>query len=770
LRKPLKNNHGWSVVGVVLFVVSFFNRTVAQQMHNSITAALESGLSLFIPGWDGPSARFSPDGNYIAVYSERGRVDSNDVEDSLRFYRSDEIASFLAHSEASVRPLPFWVINRSGRDAGSVDEGVIRNWRWLHNSSGIAFLERTAGGNYRLVLADLQRRAVAALTSTRQTVRMFDIRDRNHYVYTASDEIEPYDGESEGQTATIAATGESLYPLLFPKNPVVRELFSKPTYHLWAVMGRRRLQIKQDGVPIVAEGDLALSPDAGSLVTELSLPNVPLSWEKLYPPPFATSAWRIRAGVSATEYVRIDLQTGSVHSLADAPTSTSAGWDAYGSPNWSEDGQAIVLPGTFIESRSHVLTRPCIAVIDLTSNALTCVETLKARTSTGAEEGYRNIWGIQFVGGDKQRVLVKFSSTGEDWQSMQTTEYRRIPDGAWVAVGHGASLPEATSHGLGIQIKQGINTPPLLVASNQNSSRVIWDPNPQLANIELGQASLYSWKDQDGRDLEGALYKPVNYHSWQRYPLVIQTHGFTAPNLFLPSGTGFPGPFAARLLSAAGFVVLQSQDGSKGCAGIATSDEGRCAAAAYVSGAKQLVADGLVDPARIGILGFSRSCFYVMEALTSNAIHFEAASITDGVMFTYMQYLVDGREEMFSEANAIIGAPPFGEGLQKWLEHSPGFHLDRVNTPLQITAEGPASLLFMWEPYAGLRYLKKPVDLIVLNTDDHVLTNPADRMASQTATVDWFRFWLQAYEDPKAAKAEQYTRWRELKKQQQEKR
>src|SRR5207302_9581028 len=60
------------------------------------------------------------------------------------------------------------------------------------------------------------------------------------------------------------------------------------------------------------------------------------------------------------------------------------------------------------------------------------------------------------------------------------------------------------------------------------------------------------------------------------------------------------------------------------------------------------------------------------------------------------------------------------------------------------------------------------VDLIMLNTDEHVLTNPAVRMASQGGSVDWFRFWLQNYEDPDPAKKEQYIRWRELRKMQQE--
>jgi hypothetical protein len=73
----------------------------------------------------------------------------------------------------------------------------------------------------------------------------------------------------------------------------------------------------------------------------------------------------------------------------------------------------------------------------------------------------------------------------------------------------------------------------------------------------------------------------------------------------------------------------------------------------------------------------------------------------------------------------------------------------------------------MWQPYAGLRYLQKPVDLTILNTYEHVLTNPAVRMASQGESVDWFRFWLKDEEDPDPAKAEQYKRWRELRKLQQ---
>ena len=144
------------------------------------------------------------------------------------------------------------------------------------------------------------------------------------------------------------------------------------------------------------------------------------------------------------------------------------------------------------------------------------------------------------------------------------------------------------------------------------------------------------------------------------------------------------------------------------------------------------------------------------------------ARTPDGVMENYFQYMLDP-EGSAHETNAIIGAEPFGAGLPQWLKRSPGFNLDKVATPLLVNTEGRGILLLgMWEPYAGLHYLHKPVDLIILNTDEHTLTNPAVRMASQGGSVDWFRFWLQDYEDPDPAKTEQYKRWRGLRKLQEE--
>ena len=54
--------------------------------------------------------------------------------------------------------------------------------------------------------------------------------------------------------------------------------------------------------------------------------------------------------------------------------------------------------------------------------------------------------------------------------------------------------------------------------------------------------------------------------------------------------------------------------------------------------------------------------------------------------------------------------------------------------------------------------------MVRIDTDDHVITNPVERMASLGLSIDWFRFWLKGHKDPDPIQTDQYIGYRELKR------
>jgi len=327
------------------------------------------------------------------------------------------------------------------------------------------------------------------------------------------------------------------------------------------------------------------------------------------------------------------------------------------------------------------------------------------------------------------------------------------------------STPLAVS--LSAVIKQNLNIPPALWVTDLRTKKTkkLWDPNPHFTAMKFGTASIFHWRDSSGYEWVAGLVKPPDYIPGKRYPLVIQTHGFIA-NEFMTDGV-FTTAFAAKPLASAGIVVLEMGWNPNH---FITAQEIPDQIRGFKSAIDRLTSIGLVDRKRVGIIGFSRTCYHVEGALINDPQLFVAASITDGVDESYVQYLLWGAsmqpldKQAANESNVIYGATPFGKGLLTWAKDTLGFHLNRIQTPVLIGALGRDSILSEWEIYSSLRMQKKPVDLIYIPDGQHILQKPLDRLASQQGSVDWFRFWLQGYEDPNPTKAVQYRRWEGLRK------
>jgi len=328
-----------------------------------------------------------------------------------------------------------------------------------------------------------------------------------------------------------------------------------------------------------------------------------------------------------------------------------------------------------------------------------------------------------------------------------------------------------------LEIEEGPTEPWKLMAVDPRSHqhRVVYDPNPTLTRTHrLARVTVLNWTVKSGAVMSAGVYWPLDFKPGERYPLVIQTHGFKS-NKFAPDGYSTTG-FAAQPLAAAGIMVVQAFQCTAACGSPEerAREEGPQFQDALEKLIEKLDAMGVIDRSKVALQGYSRSCYHILYFMTHSPDPIAAMSCTDGYDASYVQYLlvVPGMPVRANDFHSRNGGTPFGPTLQHWLMRAPDFNLDRIHAPVQLTAlTDGLSLLGEWEPFAALRAQGKPVELKYLPEADHNIVRPWERFASQQNAVDWYRFWLQGYErtEPVTAAgesaqslADQYARWHHL--------
>ena len=269
------------------------------------------------------------------------------------------------------------------------------------------------------------------------------------------------------------------------------------------------------------------------------------------------------------------------------------------------------------------------------------------------------ITGVRFDSSNSRRLVIEYSASHGPGEKSGI--YEELEDGVWTL----KADTEVPAAAVDVSIHQSLNNPPKVIATDRanGARRVLFDPNLQLQVIALGEASVLHWKDATGRDWSGGLVMPLGYVPGRRYPLVIQTHGFD-DSWFISSGA-HTSANAARPLAAVGIAVLQVGDDNV-CMkpNIAlTATEVSCALGGYEAAIEQLNRNGLVDPRRVGVIGFSRTCIYTVAALTSNTLQVAAATVNDGYTLSYSQFLASidrDNSDVTRWMNSMVGAAPIG--------------------------------------------------------------------------------------------------------------
>jgi len=277
--------------------------------------------------------------------------------------------------------------------------------------------------------------------------------------------------------------------------------------------------------------------------------------------------------------------------------------------------------------------------------------------------------------------------------------------------------------------------------------------NPQLDRYVLGNSRLIEWKGAEGQLLHGALLLPSNYEQGRRYPLIVHVYGGALlsdqVNRF---GLGGLQVWTAnmQLFATRGYAVLLPDSPLR--VGTPMQDLART----VLPGVDKVIEMGIADPDRLGVMGSSYGGYSTL-ALIVQTPRFKAAVMHAGygdLIGDYGEMSKEGvaRSTTLAE-NGInrMGGTPW-QYRDRFIENSPFFYLDRVQTPLLIThgskdTNVPAFLAD--QIFVGLRRLGKEAVYAKYEGEGHVFTHYANQLDYLNRMFAWFDEHLAS---PKTAK------------------
>lgn len=237
---------------------------------------------------------------------------------------------------------------------------------------------------------------------------------------------------------------------------------------------------------------------------------------------------------------------------------------------------------------------------------------------------------------------------------------------------------------------------------------------------------LHSWRTLDSTICQGVLYKPEDFDSTKKYPLIFYIYQRLSEGL---NSYIKPAPSDGKLNIAwyvsNGYLVFTPDIHYK------IGEPGKSALSSVITAVHYLSKFSFVDSTRFGIQGVSHGGFETNYIISNTNIFSAAcsASAASDLISKYGSLSGDGEEgqSYYEQGQGRIGATIW-EDPQKYIENSPIFRADRIYTPLLIfhtTNDGAVPFTQAVELFTALRRLQKRAWMLEYGDGNHGVSGKA---------------------------------------------
>jgi len=272
--------------------------------------------------------------------------------------------------------------------------------------------------------------------------------------------------------------------------------------------------------------------------------------------------------------------------------------------------------------------------------------------------------------------------------------------------------------------------------------RQITDLNKKWQDKPTGRVEVITWAGHGGAEIEGILSYPLDYEAGKRYPLLLNPHGGPAGTSMDTWSQSWAAP---RILwrQAGAFVLEPNYHGSAGygLAFVESIGDGKYYELERIdlnNGVDVLIEQGLVDPEKLGVVGWSNGGILAADLITQST-RWKVASVGAADV----EWISDWGNVDFGASfdNYYFGASPL-QDPQRYIDKSPFFRLDRVTTPTIVytgTEDRNVPPSQSWSLFRMLQQLERaPVRLVLFPGEPHGLGTIAHQRRKIDEDLAWF--------------------------------
>jgi dipeptidyl aminopeptidase/acylaminoacyl peptidase len=267
--------------------------------------------------------------------------------------------------------------------------------------------------------------------------------------------------------------------------------------------------------------------------------------------------------------------------------------------------------------------------------------------------------------------------------------------------------------------------------------------NPFMSEHAWGRAELVEYRSAAGTPLQGALYYPAGYEPGRRYPMVVYMYEKLSDGLHTFSVPSERSVYNAAAFTTRGYFYFMPDIVFR------PGEPGVSVVEAVLPAVQQVVDSGVVDPARIGILGHSWGGFdsvYLATHTTTFAAAVAGAPITNLVSNYGNHHWTSGIAETdHIETGQQRMVVPLYEDLDAYIRNSGIFKVHEMTTPLLVMFgdnDGTVHWFQGVELYNVARRAGTPVVMLAYAGEDHGLRKRPNQIDYHHRIFEWFDHYL----------------------------